>query len=147
VRLESDGRVTLMERPVTAAVNDRFCLNLVSQYDWRVDLARFATMNRCFLAGSDKGVAYCLLNEHLDDHPGRHFPRRVQFARARSGDELVATVLAWLQHGRRTVIKPQGTGLGHGIEFFLAPDEPPEQVAARIDASLGLTEKFYRSRG
>lgn len=52
----------------------------------------------------------------------------------------------WL-HGRQVVIKPHGTGLGHGIEFFLDLHEPIEKIMARIDRSLALTEEYYGLAG
>ncbi len=70
--LESDGRLSLLGRPVTAAVNDRFCLNVLQQFGQGVDLGQLATMNRCFLPGADKGTAYALLNENeLAGHESR----------------------------------------------------------------------------
>src|SRR5581483_11807145 len=44
LRLGADGRLTLFGRPVTAAVNDRFCLNVVNRFGGQVDLNHFATM-------------------------------------------------------------------------------------------------------
>ncbi|MCI0459515.1 MAG: hypothetical protein L0Z62_21400 [Gemmataceae bacterium] len=145
--LESDGQLSLLGRPVTAAVNDRFCLNILQRFGQGVDLGQLATMNRCFLPGADKGAAYALLNEFLERHPGRHRPSRIEFACARHRQALIETVLDWLRQGRRALIKPQGTGLGHGIEFFLDPTEAPESVVARIDRSLQETEEFYGLRG
>src|SRR5262249_29856962 len=69
VNLGYDGRLSLFGRPVTAAVNDRFCLNVLSRFAHRVDTARFATVNRSFLVGADKGAAYGLLNEYARAHP------------------------------------------------------------------------------
>jgi hypothetical protein len=75
--LESDGRLSLFERPVSAAVNDRFCLNVLSRFMHQVDLGRLHTMNRCFMAGADKGTAYALLNEYTRLRPDRFFADRV----------------------------------------------------------------------
>ena len=33
-------------RQVSAAINDRFILNVLPRFPWQVDLTRFATMNR-----------------------------------------------------------------------------------------------------
>jgi len=41
------------------------------------------------------------------------------------------------------VIKPQGTGLGHGLEFFLDPDEPVESIVGKVDHSIRVTEHYY----
>jgi len=147
LRLEPDGRLSLFGRPVDAGVNDRFCLNVLSQFGHRVDLNRFVVLNRCFLAGADKGVAYRLINEHGNPRNHRYIAGQTNFARVHSRGELLETVLVWLRAGRKAVIKPQGTGLGHGIEFFLDPHESREAVARKIDDSLRCTEQFYRARG
>jgi hypothetical protein len=145
--LGADGRLALLGRPVTAGVNDRFCLNVVSRFGGQVDLNHFATMNRTFLVGADKGAAYGLLNEYARDHPGPLFPRRIEFGRAESRPALIAGVVDWLRRGRPVVIKPQGTGLGHGLEFFLDPGEPPSDVVGRIDHSIRVTEHYYGAVG
>ncbi|MGE0529202.1 MAG: hypothetical protein AB7P49_19255 [Bdellovibrionales bacterium] len=142
-----EGRVNLLGRPVSAAINDRFCLNVIQHFHGKVDLAKFITMNRCFLAGADKGVAYELLNEYLAGHPGRFFPKKVYSERAQTREELIATVQRWLAEGRKAVIKPQGTGLGHGIEFFLSLAESEEQIREKVDHSLTLTEEYYHAKG
>src|SRR5439155_12650323 len=79
LHLDADGRLTLLGRPVTAAVNDRFCLNVMTRFGRQVDLDRLATMNRCFLASADKGVAYALLNDYARGHLSRYFPGHVEF--------------------------------------------------------------------
>lgn len=142
-----DGKVLLFDRPLSVAVNDRFALNILQHFDGKVDVSSFHAMNGCYLPGADKGVAYDLLNEYVQQFPGPHMPSQVFFRRAFSREELVDVVLDWLSHDRKTVIKPQGTGLGHGIEFFLDPNESPERVTARIDHSLQLTEAYYGIRG
>lgn len=141
--LRRDGRLTLFGRPVDAGVNDRFCLNVISRFGSQVDMSRFVTMNRTFMAGADKGVAYDLLNEYAAAHPDPLFPDRVRFARARNRPELVAGVLRWLRKGRKVVIKAQGTGLGHGVEFFLDPQEPLDDIIGKVDHSIRLTEHYY----
>lgn len=146
LRPETDGKLRIFGRPVDGAVNDRFCLNLVQEFGDRVDLARLQTMNRCFLPGADKASCYQLLNEFLEQEP-TPLSRTVPFALAHSRDEIVQTVLDWVRQGRKTVIKPQGTGLGHGIEFFLSPDEDKSRIVARIDGSLQLTERYYGLQG
>src|SRR5262249_53395443 len=134
-------------RPVTAGVNDRFCLNVLSRFGHQVDLNRFATLNRCFLAGADKGVAYGLLNEYARAHPDRPFPGHVEFVRVDGRAALITGVGDWLRRGRKVVIKPQGTGLGHGLEFFLDPDESMNDILAKIDHSIRLTEHYYGAVG
>src|SRR5262249_53254757 len=125
LQLAAGGRVALLGRPVTAAINDRFCFNMLQKFGPAVDFERLNPMNRCFTAGADKAVAYELCNDFLRQHPNRYFPR-IDFERAGTRAELISTVMKWVQRGRRAVIKPSGTGLGHGIEFFLDPAEPSE---------------------
>jgi len=55
--------------------------------------------------------------------------------------------LRWLRLGLRPVIKPHGTGIGHGIEFFLDRNEPEASVIRRIDESLRTTEEYYAAVG
>jgi hypothetical protein len=147
LELDDDGKLHLLGRRVHAAVNDRFCLNVLHQFDRDVDLESFQTMNRGFLAGADKGVAYALLNKFLAKSPRACLPAHVNHERVFNRDELIAAVLAWVRRGRRTVIKPQGTGLGHGIEFFLNGSQDEESIIAQIDSSLRLTEEHYRLKG
>jgi hypothetical protein len=145
--VDAAGTLHLFGRRVHAAVNDRFCLNVVQHFADRFDPASWQTMNRCYLAGADKGAAYALLNDYLRCRPQPSMPTEVPFARAATRQELIATVLDWLRAGRRPVIKPRGTGLGHGIEFFLSPTESPASIVARIDRSLRETEVQYRLPG
>ncbi len=145
--LDADGGLWLHGRPVIGAVNDRFCRNMLQRFDERVDLDRLQTFNRTFAAGSDKGVAYALMNEFVHSDPQACLPAEIRHAHANCRLELVDTVLDWLAAGRRTVIKPHGTGLGHGIEFFLDPREPLDSIVARIDRSLSLTEEYYGING
>lgn len=140
---DAAGRLWIHGRPVVGAVNDRFCRNVLQRFHERVDLKRFKTFNRCFTPGSDKGIAYGLLDEYVHQHAHPSLPSEVPYAHAESREELVETVLAWLELGREVVIKPHGTGLGHGIEFFLDPNEDLATIEARIDKSLRLTEEFY----
>ncbi len=143
LRLAPDGTVWLNGRRVIGAVNDRFCRNMLQRFDERVDLARLKTMNRCFAVGSDKGIAYALLNEFVQANPQDRLPNEIRHARATCRLSLIETVLDWLADGRQVVIKPHGTGLGHGIEFFFDPHEPIESIVSRIDASLAQTEEYY----
>src|SRR4051812_48554680 len=146
LRMDAAGALSLFGRPVHAAVNDRFCLNVLHQFDHRVDLRRLQTMNRGFLAGADKGVAYTLLNEFLGTSRGGCVAR-IPCTKAQNRDRLIATVLQWVRAGRRTVIKPQGTGLGHGIEFFLDAAEDEAAIVARIDHSIRQTTALYGLKG
>ncbi len=147
LRLEPDGRLTLFERPITGIINDRFFLNVLHHFGSAVDLTKLKPVNRSYQAGGDKGVAYKLLNQYFEIFPSPIFPKQIFSDRASTREELIETVFNWLAKGRKPVIKPQGTGLGHGIEFFLNPNEPREQITARIDHSLQLTEAYYGIRG
>ncbi|TVS12674.1 MAG: hypothetical protein EA424_22325 [Planctomycetaceae bacterium] len=142
-----DGRVYLHGRQVSGAVNDRFCLNLISKFKGKIDMKQFTPINGTYLAGGDKGAAYSLLDEHLVHQPSGSFPSRVNYAHATNRAELISTVLRWLRLGRRPVIKPHGTGIGHGIEFFLDRNESEASVIRRIDESLRVTEEYYAAVG
>ena len=123
---DEKGRLRLFGNPVTATVNDRFCLNVFNRFDEQVDLDRWFTANRCFLAGSDKGTAYGLSNRYLAGQAKGRFPhvdREIPFEHATTREELLGRVIERVRAGRRSVIKPQATGLGHGIEFFLEEGE------------------------
>jgi hypothetical protein len=143
IELEEDGTITMYGRQIAGAVNDRFCRNLLTQFHDRVDLNKFQTINRTFAPGSDKGIAYRLMNEFVQEHPHNSLPDEVLYTHCNTREELVATVLDWVKAGREVVIKPHGTGLGHGIEFFLEADEAEEAIIERIDQSLELTGEYY----
>ncbi len=147
LQVRSDGTLWLYGRRVMGAVNDRFCRNLLQRFDGQVDLTRFQTINRCFAAGSDKGVAYGLMNDYVASHPHPSLPDEVHYAHAHCRDSLIDTVLAWLGEGRQVVIKPHGTGLGHGIEFFFSAAESRDRIVRRIDDSLAQTAEFYSIPG
>ena len=141
------GTLWLAGRRVAGAVNDRFCRNVLQRFDDRVDLTQFRTLNRCFVPGSDKGSAYGLVNGLVQSQPRESLPDAVHFSHAHDRRSLIVEVLDWLSRGRRPVIKPHGTGLGHGIEFFLDPTERQSSVIERIDRSLQQTEAFYGVSG
>lgn len=145
--VDASGDVLLAGRRVVGAVNDRFCLNLFSRWTDQINRKRFTAINGTYIAGGDKGVAYSLLDEYLVHQPHEAFPQRVNFAHAYQRNQLITTVLQWLQMGRRPVIKPHGTGIGHGIEFFLDANESATSVIERIDQSLRTTEEYYAISG
>lgn len=145
--VEFDGSVWLHGRRVIGAVNDRFCRNMLTRFEERVDLSQLRTLNRCFAAGSDKGIAYSLMNEYVQAHPEPWLPAEIRHAHAGNRPCLIETVLDWLDRRRKVVIKPHGTGLGHGIEFFFSPREPTDRIVSRIDRSLALTEEYYGIAG
>lgn len=147
LELAPDGTLWLHGRRVMGAVNDRFCRNVLQRFGDRVDLNRLKTVNRCFAAGSDKGIAYSLMNEFAQQRLHRGLPSEIRYAHAHCRTTLITTVLSWLTHGRQVVIKPHGTGLGHGIEFFLDPNESIDAIVGRIDQSLKQTEEYYSIAG
>ncbi|MFN4257718.1 MAG: hypothetical protein ACK4RK_00340 [Gemmataceae bacterium] len=141
--VDERGGLRLFGRHVNGAVNDRFCLNILQYFNYQVDLRRLVTMNRCFFPGADKGCAYGLLNEYLSQARHPFMPSTVRYQLAHDRDCLIVMVLDWLRQGRKAVIKPSGTGLGHGIEFFLSATEPVEHIIARIDESIDFTQANY----
>lgn len=144
---DADGLLSLHGHRVTGAVNDRFCQNVIQRFDDQVDLEHFRTLNRCFVPGSDKGVAYSLVNGYVQRQPHPSLPDEVLFAHAHNKESLIDTVKCWLGKGRQVVIKPHGTGLGHGIEFFFDPGASRAAITARVEASLRQTERFYGIAG
>lgn len=147
VELADDGTLWLHGRRVLGAVNDRFCLNLLQRFNHQIDLTRFQTINRCFAAGADKGIAYGLMNDYVTQHPHPALPDEVCYDHAHCREELIDIVLAWLAQGRKVVIKPHGTGLGHGIEFFFSAKESRDSIVRRIDDSLTQTAEYYGMLG
>lgn len=146
LNVSADGRLMLYGRPVTGVVNDRFVMNMVHHFQGMVDLSQLTTMNRCHLAGADKGVAYGLLNDYLQEQPAAFFPKNVLHQIVSDRQSLIQSILDWRDRGIRTVIKPQGTGLGHGIEFFLN-DVTEAEVIRKVDRSIQLTEEYYQMQG
>jgi hypothetical protein len=146
-QLGSNGELLLHNRPVVGAVNDRFCLNLLANFQGQLNLELFRPINGTYLAGGDKGAAYSLLDDYLVHVPSCHFPDRVCFTHADNRQQLIQEVLRWLKMNRKVVIKPHGTGIGHGIEFFLDSNEPLETILAKIDDSIRLTEEYYQVAG
>lgn len=142
MRVDDAGLLWLGSRRVAAMLNDRFILNTLEHFDDKVDLTELFTINRCFVPGADKGVAYRLMNEYIVDHPSALLPDRVGFELVHDRGTLIETVLAWVSEGRGVVIKPHATGVGHGVDFFLER-EPERDIIARIDESLELTRSHY----
>lgn len=147
LKLGRDGKLFLKERQVTGAVNDRFCLNVVDRFGHRVNMAEFEPMNRCFLAGADKGVSYDLMNEYQNRVKNPTGPEVIDFEHAYDREQLIEIVLNWVRDGKRAVIKPRGTGVGHGIEFFLDADEEEGEIIRKIDDSIKTTTHYYRMPG
>ncbi len=100
-----------------------------------------------------QGVAYTLYNAFFSpsgcnaaaEHPS--MAPMINFARAHTREQLVQQVRLWLQTTHRpVVIKPQGTGCGHGIEFFFGA-EPQEEVESkvRLNKRLGFLLSLRRA--
>lgn len=142
-----DGKLSLLGRRVTAILNDRFCLNVLDHFGVKASLTDMRPINSCFLPGADKAVAYELMNQFLEASPAEHFPPRVLFKLARDRSTLIQTVASWLRKGRKVVIKPHATGVGHGIEFFLDCDAGIQEIVKRIDGSIRLTSDYYDATG
>ncbi|EFJ50644.1 hypothetical protein VOLCADRAFT_120613 [Volvox carteri f. nagariensis] len=141
------GRLMLFGRQVHAAINDRFVLNTCYQFDHRLDLNAFRGYNAGYAAGADKSVAYELYNQFFgSEELGAHFQcmaPAINFRRARTRTELISSIQTWLQcNATPAVIKPQGTGCGHGIEFFFGNSSWGE-TAAKVDRALHSVASNY----
>lgn len=145
--VDGDGKLMLFGRQVHAAINDRFVLNIMHQFHHKVDLREFMGFNVCFQAGADKGVAYELYNRFFGrGGEGQRFgcmARQIHYQRAHDRNALVACIQDWLATKQQpVVIKPQGTGCGHGIEFFFG-DETPEELEEKVDQAISSVAKNY----
>lgn len=143
LEVNREGRLCLFNRPVTLALNDRFCLNIVTRLSGCFDLGRLATLNRSFATGADKGLAYGLLNEYAAQAQQPHCSAHIDYKHVHNRFQMIESVTDWLRQGKKCVIKPQGTGLGHGLEFFLDPDEPLSEIVGKVDHSIRVTEQYY----
>ncbi|GAX73312.1 hypothetical protein CEUSTIGMA_g766.t1 [Chlamydomonas eustigma] len=146
ISLDSEGRLLLMGRQIHAAINDRFVLNIMHQFHHQVNLHEFMGYNQCFAAGADKGVAYELYNQFFGEHAEglyKCMAPSIRYERAFSEEGLVASVESWLStKGRPVVIKPQGTGCGHGIEFFFG-DESTAEIQSKVQEALRSVSTNY----
>jgi hypothetical protein len=142
-----EGQLMLHGRRVAGILNDRFILNILDHFGGNVDLSRVVTLNRCYEAGGDKAVAYGLLNQLLESTPVPSMPPSFPHELAHDREGLILAIEAWLARGERTVIKPHGTGAGHGIEFFLDLQADRATIEATVDETLRLTEAYYTIRG
>lgn len=57
-RLADGSGLFVLQTQVHAAINDRFVLNVIYQFNHGIDLTQFSGFNTGFTAGADKGVAY-----------------------------------------------------------------------------------------
>jgi len=135
---------SLPPRLVGGVVNDRFFLNICQKFNFRVDTSPIVVRNGTYLAGADKATAYQLWNNFLRQSPHPSLPDSVDFAIATTLYELEEIILRRNAAGLSSVIKPSGTGLGHGIEFFF-PEEEEEEAAIRfrIRSSVREVAEYY----
>lgn len=134
-------------RPVAGILNDRFCVNVLDHFGLHADLDVMRPINTCFVAGADKAVAYDLVNAFVRDTPGARWVPGTEFTTVYDRAQLIDAVQGWVRRGRKAVIKPHGTGIGHGIRFFLDANATVAEVTGQIDSSILETETFYRVRG
>jgi hypothetical protein len=147
LRLDANGRLTLLGRRVSGVLNDRFLLNVVQRFGADLDTTGLIALNRTYLPGGNKSVAYELIHEHLANEPFPYMPENVSYETAHTREALIEVVQRWKHFHKRFVIKPHATGAGHGIEFFLDPSESDDEVIAKIDGSLRTTEVYYGLTG
>jgi hypothetical protein len=147
IELDAEGALTYRGRRIAGILNDRFCLNVLDHFGKAANLAELTPINATFLPGADKAVAYALLNQFLESRPTPAFPERIRFKLAHNRSELIRDVVDWLRAGRKVVIKPHATGVGHGIELFLDPNVGVSAVVAQIDGSIRLTASYYGATG
>jgi hypothetical protein len=132
-------------RLIDGVINDRFFLNVCQKFQYQVDTRNVVVRNGTFLAGADKATAYTMWNEYLQTHRNPMFPDQVDFSIAYTLDDIVASVHARLDRNIPCVIKPSGTGTGHGIEFFF-PQEDPTELYLRIQKSVEDVGYLYGLR-
>lgn len=143
-----DGRLTLCDRPVAGAINDRFAHNAGTAFGTEVvDRPDFFVCNFCYKAGADKAIAYELANAFMDGernggHAFRFIKERILFTLVDTPEELNRSVRRFIDEGISAVIKPNGTGHGHGIEFFF-PGDDEETIDGRIAASFASIRNNY----
>lgn len=146
-----EGQLVLGGRKVSGAINDRFVLNLRDAFGAdAIERPDFFICNFCYEAGADKAVAYRLANAFLDAGRARgqtyRFVRpRINFALAHNPQDLRQTVRRFLDEDCPAVIKPCGTGHGHGIEF-LFPGDSAETINERIADSFAAVRRNYGGR-
>lgn len=143
IELNSFGEIFFQSRKINGVVNDRFFLNITQKFQDRVYTDDIVVMNKSYLPGANKGTAYQLMNEYFKKENPSCFPKEVDFMEVASLSELENKVLERVAQGIPTLIKPCGTGLGHGIEFFLNRDESEQEIRKRIRDSVQMVSEFY----
>jgi hypothetical protein len=147
IECDESGRLSYDGRPVRAVLNDRFCTNLTDRTAGAFVPERTLPINACFLAGSDKSFAYSLFNDFVRAYEPAFVPRRNDYEVADDAPGLIAAITRRVRGGQPTVIKPRGTGIGHGIEFFLDPRVSGREIAEKVSRSIELTSAYYGLRG
>ncbi len=143
IQLDSKRRICFRGRTVDCIVNDRFALNVLMLLDLQDLPAETIVLNRSFMAGADKTTAYLLMQRFGHTRRLASFTNLADYSSANDMESLISQIQDRLQRRRTTVIKPSGTGLGHGIEFFLDFDESPEEITRRLELSVEQTSRFY----
>lgn len=122
-------------------------MNALDHFGVYADLSVVRPMNTCFAAGSDKAIAYEVINRVVRGTAAETLVPGLDFEVTHDRAQLMEAAKPWLKLGRRFVIKPHGTGIGHGIEFFLDPSASERDIALLVDLSIDETAMFYRIRG
>lgn len=136
-----DGKIYLLDQPLSGATHDRFADNLINAYKDQIDLNKFYSINNLYLYTADKGSAYTLFNKFIEE---KHYPslnKKIDYVRVFSRDELISAVLKKVHSGEKVVIKPHGAALGRGIDFFVTPLSD-EEIITKIDDSIQATNRF-----
>lgn len=143
LKVDKNGLLWLGSKQVNGIVNDRFAVNIKTYFENQVDFSRLFVCNQTYMSGADKGIAYRLYNKFFGNAPLPQFPSRIDFSHAKNRSELVEEGLRRARLGKPFLIKPHGTGLGHGIEFFLEGQMDTESILKKIDRSISATQEFY----
>jgi hypothetical protein len=141
-----NGKIYLLDFPVSGATHDRFCDNVVNTYKEQIDINKFYSMNNLFLYTSDKGNAYRLFNAFRAENQFNMFDQNITHERVFTREELISSILNNLSQNKRVVIKPHGAALGRGIEFFVQAGSE-EEVITKIDESIQATNKYCGVQG
>ncbi len=143
VELDSNNELRLGGRLIKIVVNDRFFLNILQKTSFQADVKNVKVLNKSYKVGADKSCAYEMLNRFQEEHASDSFPAWTSFFQAHTLTDLTTEVLNRHRKGEKCLIKPSGTGLGHGIEFFLGGDTPEQEICSLIKDSVERVSKYY----
>jgi hypothetical protein len=147
----STGTLTLGPHiPLSGSFHDVFLQNLFQNLEDQTTpqglQESFLPINQLFPLCSDKGQAYAMMNDYLNQVPYQSIAPSIGFEYAHTEEELEKIVVRRVQNNHPTVIKPSGGGIGTGIEFFLTP-EPLSKIREKIHTAMAATEKTYGAKG